>query len=370
MRRRRAWREDSEVRRARRAARRRRQLARRHPPLRGIPARHRGDPGRHPSRGEHAAAPGAEALRARRRRGLPEGRGAEPDGVVQGPRHDGRDLQSARGGRAGRRLRVDRATPRLPPPPMRPAPGWPASSSSRRATSRSASSPRRSSMAPRSSRCEATSTPRSSSCANCRPAAPDRRRQLRQPVPDRGPEDGRLRDRRRARRRARRPLHPGRQRRQHHGVLARLPRVPRGGEVDPAAPDAGFPSRRRGADRRSATRIEKPETVATAIRIGNPASWTGATGGRANPAAPIARGDRRADPRRLPLPRRGGVGLLRARLGSLGRRPPEIGRPGGFQVVCVLTGNGLKDPDVAIGGARPPDVVDATLDSVLEALAL
>ena len=50
-------------------------------------------------------------------------------------------------------------------------------------------------------------------------------RQLGQPVPHRGPEDRRVRDRRRARRRARRALHPGRQRRQHHRLLAGLLRV-------------------------------------------------------------------------------------------------------------------------------------------------
>jgi threonine synthase len=44
--------------------------------------------------------------------------------------------------------------------------------------------------------------------------------------------------------------------------------------------------------------------------------------------------------------------------------------PAGSKVVCVLTGNGLKDPDVAIGGARPPEVVEATIDSVLGALTL
>ena len=53
---------------------------------------------------------------------------------------------------------------------------------------------------------------------------PDRARQLRQRVPHRRPEDGGLRDPRGARRRARRALHPGRQRGQHHLLLARLPR--------------------------------------------------------------------------------------------------------------------------------------------------
>ena len=57
-----------------------------------------------------------------------------------------------------------------------------------------------------------------------RRAAPDRARQLGQPVPDRGPEDGRLRDLRRARAGARRARDPGRQRRQRHRLLARASR--------------------------------------------------------------------------------------------------------------------------------------------------
>ena len=60
--------------------------------------------------------------------------------------------------------------------------------------------------------------------------APDRARQLRQRIPHRRPEDGRLRDPRGPRRRARSALHPGRQRRQHHLLLARLPRDGRGAE--------------------------------------------------------------------------------------------------------------------------------------------
>ena len=56
-------------------------------------------------------------------------------------------------------------------------------------------------------------------------AAADRARQLGQRVPDRGAEDGGVRGLRRARRAAGRALHPGGQRGQHHGVVARLPGV-------------------------------------------------------------------------------------------------------------------------------------------------
>ena len=42
----------------------------------------------------------------------------------------------------------------------------------------------------------------------------------------------------------------------------------------------------------------------------------------------------------------------------------------GSRVVCVLTGHGLKDPDVAIGQIAVPKAVDADLAAVREELAL
>ena len=97
-------------------------------------------------------------------------------------------------------------------------------------------------------------------------------RELGQPTPHRRPEDGRLRDLRGPRRRARLPRHPGRQRRQHHGLLAGLQRVPRRGPGRRRARSCS--ASRRPAPRRSssATASTTPETVATAIRIGDPAS--------------------------------------------------------------------------------------------------
>ena len=102
--------------------------------------------------------------------------------------------------------------------------------------------------------------------ARAGPAAPDRARELGQPVPPGGPEDRRVRAPRRARG-ARRAVHPGRQRRQRHRLLEGLRRSaasrPRmlGFQAEGAAPLVhGAP-------------VEAPETVASAIRIGNPARW-------------------------------------------------------------------------------------------------
>ncbi|WP_273366566.1 threonine synthase [Alicyclobacillus herbarius] len=118
--------------------------------------------------------------------------------------------------------------------------------------------------------------------------------------------------------------------------------------------------------------IENPETFATAIRIGNPASATLAlnaareSGGAINAVSDdeiraayklIAREGVFAEPASAASV----AGLLQlARTGQL--HPDET-------VVCVLTGNGLKDPDTATQlGARSTQVVDAELTAVQKVL--
>ena len=200
-------------------------------------------------------------------------------------------------------------------------------------------------------------------------AGPGRRCELGEPVPDRGPEDRRLRDRRRARRRTRPALHPGRQRREHHGVLARLPRVPCGGDPTRLPRMLGFQAAG-AAPIVAGHPIDKPETIATAIRIGNPASWSGATeaAGESGGAISAVTDEQILDAYHFlaeeesvfcePASAAAVAGLLKADV------------PAGGKVVCVLTGSGLKDPDTAIGAARAPEVVDATLQAVLAALKL
>ena len=56
------------------------------------------------------------------------------------------------------------------------------------------------------------------------------------------------------------------------------------------------------------------------------------------------------------------AGLLKAGL------PDGVG-PGGT-VVCVLTGHGLKDPDLAISQILVPTTVEADYAAVLKALGL
>jgi len=115
--------------------------------------------------------------------------------------------------------------------------------------------------------------------------------------------------------------------------------------------------------------VTNPETIATAIRIGNPASWI--------PALEVIHeslGDIRAvtDDEILEAYR------YVARHESIFCEPAsaasiagiiKYGVPKDSTVVCVLTGNGLKDPDTAVETSVTPDVVDATLKSLLAKLS-
>jgi len=115
-------------------------------------------------------------------------------------------------------------------------------------------------------------------------------------------------------------------------------------------------------------RIENPETVATAIRIGNPASWAGATAAASESGGAITAvtDDQILDAYRF-LAEEESVFCEPASAASVAGLL-KVDVPAGSRVVCALTGNGLKDPDVAISGARPPKAVDPTLDAVMGAL--
>jgi threonine synthase len=108
--------------------------------------------------------------------------------------------------------------------------------------------------------------------------------------------------------------------------------------------------------------VENPETVASAIRIGNPASWKGATAARdeSNGAIAAVSDDEILEAYELlarkegifaePASAAGVAGLLKmARSGSLR----------GGRAVAVLTGNGLKDPDTAASRYRASIVTTA-----------
>ena len=114
--------------------------------------------------------------------------------------------------------------------------------------------------------------------------------------------------------------------------------------------------------------VSAPETVATAIRVGNPASWQGAVAARDESGGAI---DSVTDEEILDaygfVARCEGIFCEPASAASIaGLR--KRARSGGLRdvrrVVCVLTGNGMKDPDRARLLAGPIPEVEATADAV------
>jgi threonine synthase len=120
--------------------------------------------------------------------------------------------------------------------------------------------------------------------------------------------------------------------------------------------------------------VEDPQTVATAIRIGNPASWQAALKAQKESGGAI---DMVTDEEILkayslvayqegvfcePASAASVAGVIKmSQAGTLRQ---------GDTVVCTLTGHGLKDPDTAITVSRPPITVKASRDEVARLLGL
>jgi threonine synthase len=116
--------------------------------------------------------------------------------------------------------------------------------------------------------------------------------------------------------------------------------------------------------------IEHPETIATAIRIGNPASWTSATDAARDSGGQIAAvTDEEILAAYKFLAVEESIFCEAASAASVAGLL-KSGAPKGSTVVCVLTGHGLKDPDLAISQASVPITVEPTLDAVLATLDL
>jgi threonine synthase len=120
--------------------------------------------------------------------------------------------------------------------------------------------------------------------------------------------------------------------------------------------------------------VERPETAATAIRIGNPASWQGAEAARDESGGAIeAVTDDEILAMQLRILRTEGVFCEPASAaGAAGverlAREGRLHRSEG--VVCVLTGHGLKDPDIVAGEEGTLTPVDADLRAIRRAMAL
>ena len=120
--------------------------------------------------------------------------------------------------------------------------------------------------------------------------------------------------------------------------------------------------------------VEKPETIATAIRIGNPASWRQAEAARDESGGLI---DMVSDEEILQayqmLASLEGIFCEPASAASLAG-VIKLDRKGFFKkddvVVLTITGHGLKDPDIAIRVSQKPASLPPKKEKVLEYLHL
>jgi threonine synthase len=121
-----------------------------------------------------------------------------------------------------------------------------------------------------------------------------------------------------------------------YGEAGRIDRLPRmlGFQAEGAAPIVrGHP-------------VEKPETIATAIRIGNPASWESA----------VAAADESG----------GKIDMVSD--GEILEAYHLLAATEGLFVVCVLTGHGLKDPERAVKESGEPPLVPPTAQAILDSI--
>ncbi len=119
--------------------------------------------------------------------------------------------------------------------------------------------------------------------------------------------------------------------------------------------------------------VADPRTVATAIRIGNPASWSGATEAASSSGGEIgAVRDKEIIEAYRSLAEEGIFVELASAASLAGLRQLSAADriPTGSSITCVLTGHGLKDPDWAISAAPTPKRVVATIEVIREELGL
>lgn len=124
--------------------------------------------------------------------------------------------------------------------------------------------------------------------------------------------------------------------------------------------------------------INNPKTIATAIRIGKPASWKQALEARSESGGLIdAVTDREIIAAYKLLAAKDGVfvepasaasvaGLLKLAKNNYFKRNTQYARRTAKQVVCVLTGHGLKDPDRAIKSIKQPKVIKPQIKAILK----
>ena len=120
--------------------------------------------------------------------------------------------------------------------------------------------------------------------------------------------------------------------------------------------------------------VTHPETVATAIRIGNPASWKGAEAARDESGGTIdmVSDEEILDAYKLTAQHEG-IFCEPASAASIAG-VIKLNKRGFFRkgdtIVCTLTGHGLKDPETAIKISTDPITMPPKLEKILEVLEL
>src|SRR3989338_7698216 len=123
--------------------------------------------------------------------------------------------------------------------------------------------------------------------------------------------------------------------------------------------------------------VLNPKTIATAIRIGNPASWKMAERARDESRGQISMvSDKEILAAYRLLAEKEGIFVEPASAASVAgilklhrQKYFKSKKTGGKKIiVCVLTGHGLKDPDSALREIRKPKTIPAKLDAILEAI--
>lgn len=143
------------------------------------------------------------------------------------------------------------------------------------------------------------------------------------------------------------------------GRIGKLPKM-LGWQAEGAAPIVrGYP-------------VEKPETVATAIRIGNPASWKKAEAARDESGGLIRMvSDAEILEAYKLVAETEGIFCEPASAASIAgviKLSKESFFRSGDRIVCTLTGHGLKDPDNAIAQSVAPVTIPPVMDEVMKVL--
>ncbi len=120
--------------------------------------------------------------------------------------------------------------------------------------------------------------------------------------------------------------------------------------------------------------VENPQTIATAIRIGNPASWKSAVAARDESGGVIesVTDDEILAAYKLMASKEGVFGepASAAPLAGLIKLTKQGKSFKGKKIVCIVTGNGLKDPDIPVKYVEPFPELPADLEVIEKHLGL